>query len=107
MRTASSVEVRSKFGASSPIEMGPMRSSSTKRETGRGSRGAGPGIKNLGSGAWKQALRQALHHVEPYHHGHQEQDHHEADLADDLLQAHGQVAADDPLDREDEDLAAV
>ena len=50
---------------------------------------------------------EALHQVEPDHHEHQQQDHHEADLADDLLEAQRQVAPDHPLDHQDEDLAAV
>src|SRR5205085_12568014 len=35
------------------------------------------------------------------------QDHHEADLADELLEPDRQVAPDHPLDHQDEDLAAV
>src|SRR6185312_15094576 len=89
IRTASSVELRSKLGATSPMEIGPGI------------------VSPSGSGAGHQGGWQMFHQVEPYHHEHQQQDHHEAHLADDLLEARRQVAPDHPFDRQDEDLPAV
>src|SRR5258706_936990 len=89
IRTAFSVELRSKFGATSPMEIGPGI------------------ISPSGSGAGHQGGWKMLHQVEIYHHEHQQQDHDEAHLADDLLEAGRQIAPDHPFDGEDEDLPTV
>src|ERR1044071_9958639 len=95
IRRASSVELRSKFGASSPMEIGPGMLSPLE-------------VVTSGSGTGEQVSHEfRLRQVEVDHDEHQQQDHHEADLADDLFHAQGEIAADHLLDQQDGDLAAV
>src|SRR6187402_2813477 len=90
IRRASSVELRSKFGASSPMEIGPGMLSP---------------LEGLAREQFSHEFR--LRQVEVDHDEHQEQDHHESDLADDLFHAQRKIAADHLLDQQDGDLAAV